>query len=80
MTVPPNADCLACEWAVPSRTADGRINFAIKMCVRMPPTPVVIVSAPGTVSGQTMFPTVGKGIYCGEFSPREDVTEAKGQN
>lgn len=63
-------DCLSCRHAVPARAPDGRINFSMKICIRMPPTPVVVPAAPGSVSIQPMFPVVGKGVFCGEHDPR----------
>lgn len=64
-------DCLSCRHAKPAQGPDGRIDFNTKICVRMPPTPILLPTAtPGQVSLNAMFPTVGKGVCCGEHDPR----------
>lgn len=63
-------DCLSCRHAKPAQAPDGRIDFNVKICVRMPPTPILLPAAPGQVQLSVMFPTVGKGVVCGEHDPR----------
>lgn len=64
-------DCLSCRHAAPAQGPDGRIDFTQKICVRMPPTLILLpTQVPGQVQLSAMFPTVGKGVVCGEHDPR----------
>jgi len=43
---------------------DGRIDFNMKMCVAVPPTPVALPAAPGQMMIKAMFPVVDKTMVC----------------
>lgn len=61
------ANCMNCRHAAPARTPDGRLNFAVRMCVEGPPTPLFLPD------GRLMqaYPTVDKSTPpCSRFDER----------
>jgi hypothetical protein len=67
-------DCLSCSWAKPVMEPGGAIDFTRKVCQRMPPVPIVVVGPKGPQLG-IAHPTVGKGVWCGEYKSTEETTQ-----
>lgn len=67
-------DCLSCKHAEPACAPDGSVDFRIKNCKRFPPTPVILMG-PNGPGVSAMFPTVGAGVRCGEWTSKLSITE-----
>lgn len=64
-------DCMTCKYTAPAIDNQGKINFALKVCKRFPPSPIPIMTAQGQQLG-VAHPTVGKGVFCYEWAEKEE--------